>query len=239
VNTRAIVAITVAIATAVALAGCTASPPHPSSRPSTAAPFSSPSATAPTRPALADLVVTSHGIGDITLGEPVPVDDPAVAIVRWDPTACVTQGGLTEGEPYAGLWRSNYPAVGPHGEDAFIIVTSDGTRDAPVSYVGVREPSAVHTKPGVTVGSSLDELKAAYPTGFAQSAHGRNGADVYAVGDSSGMIAFDVSAPYPDDPAGWPSGDLDKVIGMNVFVPTPGVPNVPNYGTTNSGFCPD
>ena len=236
-NTRAIVAVT--IATVVVLAGCAASPPHPSSHPSTAASSASPSAATPTKPALADVVVSPHGIGDIRLGQPVPVDDPTVAIVSWDPTACVTEGGLTEGEPYAGLWRSNYPAVGSDGGDAFIVVTSDGTRDAPVSYVGVREPSAVHTKPGVTVGSSLDELKAAYPAGFAQSAHGQNGADVYAVGDSSGVIAFDVSAPYPDDPAGWPSGDLDKVIEINVFVPIPGAPIVPNFGTTNSGFCPD
>jgi len=91
----------------------------------------------------------------------------------------------------------------------------------------------------VSVGSSLDSLNAAYPAGFAQSVHGQNGADVYAVGDASGMIAFDVSAPYPDDPSGWPAGDLDKVIAMNVFVPRPGVAIVPNFGTSNRGFCPD
>lgn len=227
------------IATVVVLAGCAATPPPSSPRPHAATPSASASATAATQPALADLVLTTHGIGDIRLGQPVPADDPATAIVKWDPRACVTEGGLTEGEPYAGLWEDNYPLAASDGAGAFILLTSDGTRDAPVSYIGVRAASAVHTKPGIRVGSSLDSLKAAYPAGFAQSAHGQNGADVYAVGDASGMIAFDVSAPYPDDPSGWPAGDLDKVIEMNVFVPRPGVPIVPNFGTTNSGFCPD
>jgi len=221
------------------LAGCAATPPHPSSQLHTATPSASASPTATTRPALADVVVTTHSIGDVRLGQPVPADDAATAIVRWDATACVSEGGLTEGEPYAGLWVADFPPVTAGGAGAFILVTSDGTRDAPVDYIGVRTASAVHTSPGITVGSSLDALKAAYPSGFTQTAHGPNGADVYVVGDASGVIAFDVSAPYPDDPSGWATSDLDKVIGMNIYVPTPGAQIVPNFGTTNSGFCPD
>jgi len=229
----------VAIVVAVVLGGCAATPPHPSSQPHSSAPSASASPIAATRPALADVVVTTHGIGDIRLGQPVPADEPAIAIVRWDATACVSEGGLTEGEPYAGLWVANYPPVDAHDANAFALVTSDGTHDAPVDYVAVRNASAVHTKPGITVGSSLDALKAAYPSGFAQSAHGQSGADVYVVGDASGVIAFDVSAPYPDSPSGWATSDLDKVIGMNIYVPTPGAQIMPNFGTTNSGLCPD
>ncbi|MEO7722516.1 MAG: hypothetical protein ABIS08_11455 [Pseudolysinimonas sp.] len=220
------------------LSGCTATPGAVSSHgPSrSATPTASPAPT--TRPALSELVVTPSGIGDIRLGKPVPADAPAVSVVTWDEKACVSDGGLSVGEPYSGLWTAAYPPVDGTGESVFALVTDDGTKDAVVSYVAIRVPSAIRSDAGIHVGDTLDALKAAYPGGFFQSAKGQNGADVYVAGDADGVIAYDVSAPYPSDPNGWTADQLHRVIAMNVFVPRSD-PILPNYGTTNSGLCPD
>jgi hypothetical protein len=171
---------------------------------------------APTRAALSDLVVSPRGLGDIEIGQPVPNDSAALALVSFDPTACVSaELGVKAGDPNAGAWATTYPAVkNPYGPDApFSVVTAEPTQTGAVAAIAIWTPG-IHTDEGITVGDSLDKLKVAYPK-FAQIVHGQV-SDVYVVRGTSGELLIEVATELAGEPGYWAANETGTVLWMTV-----------------------
>jgi len=106
-------------------------------------------------PTLADLTVSPDGLAlgselVLAVGQPVS-RGVSVGIVDYDENAC--------GEMYGGdAWVS---AFGP-GEDTFTVVQDEG-EDTPIQAINVWSDEVV-TVEGIGVGSTADELEAAYPS---------------------------------------------------------------------------
>jgi hypothetical protein len=173
------------------LTGCAGSPASsPSSSPSAKPTITpSPSATPkPTKPALADLIVSPEGLGPLIVGQAPPVTDPAVDILVFDPDACYfvpewdTQ--IAEMDDY-GLWISNY-GVDPHTNDPgpFGVYVEGGIVDT----IGIYDES-IETAAGAHLGMTRDELLAIYPTGIELETE-NNGIDTYRLRGTAGDLIF-------------------------------------------------
>ncbi len=204
----------VVIASILVLAGC-ASTTDPSAAPTRSAatsPVASPSVTptpTPTKSSLAELVLEPGGLGALRIGSPVPDTGPAeLAIVHWNPTHC-------EDVPdYGGAWEPAYPIDpnGAFGETVpFAVGTTDGGRTAPVIAIQTFSPQ-LRTATGIQVGSTVAELKAAYPAGFATRTHGLY-TDTYAVDGPGGRLLFEAYDGSSD------AGGLDTVAIISAVRP--------------------
>ncbi len=196
---------------ALLLAGCTLVPdamgrdeadPTPSSPSPSASPGPSPSGTGePTpsgepspdpstasKPDLADLRLTTEGLGSLRIGQPVS----SSGMVEWDPDFCES---TTEnpGDPANGRWVSTY------GDDTFGVgVTAEDI----VAGIAVRKAD-LRTPGGVGLGSTVDDLTAAHPD--AQQLPDAAGlTDVWLLRGPIGQTVFEVandSQPGYFDPA--------------------------------------
>jgi hypothetical protein len=137
------------IALLTLLAGCTptggADPETSPPATETASPSVTPSAT-PT-PEASGTTITPDGIGDLVPSEPVPAD---TVVATFDPAACNT-------DTNAGQWTNADPAY------PFVVSTVDGESTSDVTSLGVFAPG-VRTTTGIQVGSTGEELIAAYPS---------------------------------------------------------------------------
>jgi hypothetical protein len=216
-------AVAIAAGAIVLLVGCAATPAAVSTHAPTAS--STPKAVPTpilTRPALADLVVSTEGIGDLKMGFPVPQDAADLALISYNPTACVSADlGVNAGDPNAGAWTANYPAAqNAYGPDApFTVITDQPTQTGPVGLIAVWSPG-IHTDKGIGIGDSLDKLKAAYPT-FSEVVAGAV-SDVYVVRGSKGVILFEVAKDLAGEPGYWAANELGTVLWITVQ--KPGVP---------------
>ena len=202
----------------VALAACAppyhrgGSPTHSSTH--SAAPTSTPTP-AGTRPALAELVLSTSGIGPIHLGELVPTTPPSLAIVTWNPTKCVsTDLGIAPGDPNAGAWQTIFPDESPDGQPIppFILTTEGSTQAGNVNLVWAWT-NDIHTAAGIRVGSSLDRLHTAYPA-FTRTINGGL-SDVYIIDGPTGSLSFEVSKQSTDGGGDyWPADQVGKVLWM-------------------------
>jgi len=220
------IAVAGAMLVALSLAAC-AQPvsvalPTPSSTPS-AAPTP-----APSRPALAELHLSPAGLGDLVVGAPVPETPAEIAIVEYDPTGCLVDGStLSEGDPGAGLWASTYP-----GDRPFDVVTDGRVKTAPITSILVASP-AVSTDAGIAVGSTLDEVLAAYP---AISAIPDSGVTlVYVLDAPEGMLAIEIAVDGVE-PGYWQPEQVGTVVIMGAYAP--GQPVTAVYATDINGSCP-
>ncbi|MCU1441522.1 MAG: hypothetical protein JWP85_2519 [Rhodoglobus sp.] len=149
----------------------------------------------PTKPAVADLVLTPDGLGPLVLGAVPPTTDPALDILVLDPAHC----DAAYGDP--GLWIANYT-----GDAPFTVGVSEGGEIFRIdTWMG-----PIPTDTGLTVGSPLSAVLAAYPGGFDNIITSGGLSDVYVVDGTHGRLLIEV-AKDGDLPGYWPPGEVDTV----------------------------
>jgi hypothetical protein len=197
--TRTAVALTVLALGGLSLSGCdgdgegTATTPPTTATPSATKepkPDPTPEPTETTdavdpHPAITDLIITTSGVGPLTVGVP-PATNPGAAMIAWDPEFCSGEGWSGDGDP--GRWvpdgydsDTNYmgePAT------AFYIDADD----ASVYRIDVMGTSP-RTAEDVRVGTLLTDLQAAYP-GLAGPFAGPV-SQVWWVTDAAGSMVFE------------------------------------------------
>jgi hypothetical protein len=168
--------------------------PAPSSEPE-------PDPSAASKPDLADLHLTTEGLGSLRIGSPVT----ASGMAEYDPDFCA---GVSEnpGDPADGRWVSTY------GDDTFgIAVTAEDL----VSSIGVRQAD-LRTPGGIGVGSTTDELTAAHPEATqAPSSVGLT--DVWVLRGPSGQTVFEVA--NDSQPGYFEPDELGTVITLRTSEP--------------------
>lgn len=136
-------------------------------------------------PDAADLILSTSGLGPLTLGSP-PDADARAGMVVWDPQACA--GMQTEGD--AGRWHpvdydEDTSATGGQVR-SFAIADVDGIVWIDVLGVGP------HTEEGIRVGSTLTELQTAYPE--LQGPFDGLSSQAWWIENGNGLLQFETSA---------------------------------------------
>ncbi|MDQ1546066.1 MAG: hypothetical protein QOH69_970 [Actinomycetota bacterium] len=214
----------VILAGAVVFVLTACAPPHHPGGSSSHHPGHSASATptptpAATRPAIGDLILSTSGLGPLHLGSPVPTTPAPLALMVWNPTACVSADlGISAGDPNAGAWHTTFPdADGPAGtREPFILTTVGSAQTGNVNLVWVWSDGP-HTAAGIHVGSTLEQLHSAYPD-FARTVTG-GVSDVYVIDGPTGSLSFEVSRQSTDGGTDyWPADQVNKVLWMGAEV---------------------
>lgn len=172
------------------LAGCAGPETTP---PSSAAPSSATSspAVSPTPaggpPPLDELELSPEGLGTLVLGQPV---DPELA--TFDPHGCRTPENedlFPEDDPVWEAWLPNYPKITtPAGFKAYPFEPHH-EQDGTLLWIKVQSPD-IRTAEGVGLGSSRDEVTAAYPDAVAVPGVF---ATAYGIDGTAGRLVFEVA----------------------------------------------
>ena len=206
------------------LAGCTASAPAStaSGAPSGGASPSS-VATASGLPALADLTVSADGLGDLRVGEKVP---SGTIFATWDAAGC-----QSEDTGSTGAWVAPYPKAADDYFGAYDIVVPSHAKGGTVTEIDVwsREMS---TAEGISPGSTLEELRAAYPRLERVANDGLS--DSYSVDGTTSRLVFEVATLDPSLPDYWSNGEVGHVLWIRV-VPLAGT--VHGLAASSAGAC--
>jgi hypothetical protein len=186
-------ALAAVVLTTAMLSGCSTQPP---TSPTTAeANETSTPAPAPTKPALADLIVTPEGIGDVIVGEPPRSENAETALLTFVEGYC--QPAIDElielygSEP--GLspdkWVANFePALSGQSDSPFAVSVVD---DA-INLIVINDP-ALQTGEGVGLGSTRAELLAAYPNATLEPGSIANTSELYVVEGEHSRIEMEIS----------------------------------------------
>lgn len=212
-------ALVVPILAVLALSACAPEAPAPApSGSASAEPSASPSPTAAgAPPAIADLELTTEGLGsgtpsDLVFGAAPPTIDPASDLAVYDPDACADTD-----LPDPGLWLANYPEAdeGFGLEAPFAIAVKDGL----ISRIDIRS-STIITDQGLALGSSLDAVLGTYPGGPDEVYNHSDVSDVYVFMGDKGKLMFEVAV---DRIAGyWAADQLNTVVFLSaVSLDTP------------------
>jgi hypothetical protein len=199
----------IAVVAAIALAGC--APAVHSARP-TASPSSTPTPTAgPSRPSLSKLVVTPDGLGYLIPGVAVPSEPAATAIVKYNPTKCVSpEAGIIAGAAGAGAWVPAYPdGLTWSGSGLpFDVGPVTGPTD-PIHQIEIWSPE-LKTSKGIGAGSAVAKLTAAY--GSSLSLDAAENSDVYILTGAKSELLFEVAKAA----AGLPVEETGTVVWMRI-----------------------
>ena len=227
---RAMVFSALSLAALVAISGCAGDPaPVESSAPPVAEPSVTPTPE-PTRPALADLVVTPDGLDYLVVGAPVPEHDEATAIVEYDPTYC--KNDEEPGTAGAGAWSSVY---GSDDASGFTVVTDQLEPDGPISDIMLFQDD-IATAEGIRQGSTEEELLAAY-TEFDEVIDFYS-TKIYIINGDKGRLLFEVAVEGDDGGSYWDSEPekLGTVLWLRVVTLDEKYLSI--AGTDSGGPCP-
>ena len=191
--------VAIGVVLLIALSGCGpafdgADPPAPSETPSSSrTPTSASTLPAPTgKPDISELVIGPDGLGPLLLGSPPPNFGPDVDVLVYVNDYC--QEAFDDGyvgDP--GLWVANYPEA-LDGEETrpFGVWVTDGA----IKEIAVYLPG-VHTERGIGVGSTREEVLAAYPDGFSRTVPGGDSPSFYVIDSATGQLQIEVVEDEP------------------------------------------
>lgn len=167
----------------------------------TPTPTAEPEPTSDPHPVAADLVISTAGLGPLTVGTEPPETNPGSAMLEWDEDFCA---GAVEGDAEPGRWvASGYePDVSAYGEPVrTFAVAADDEGVHRIDVLGVAPATAA----GIRVGSSLTDLQAAYPE--LEGPFAGPVSQVWTWGDDEGTVAFETQGDAGGlRPAGTPEG---------------------------------
>lgn len=194
--------------------------------PVTPTPTAEPEPTSDPHPAAAELVISTAGLGPLTVGTEPPETNPGSAMLEWDEDYCA---GVAEGDVELGRWvASGYePDVSAYGDAVpTFAVAADDEGVHRIDIYGVAPATAA----GIRVGSPLTDLQAAYPQ--LEGPFAGPVSQVWTWGDDAGTVAFETQGDADGlRPAGTPEG----VVLIRVLAP--GQPA--EFAAANSGNVAD
>lgn len=193
----------------------------------------------PGHPAIEDLIITTAGLGPLTVGLP-PTTNPGAAMIEFDPDYCAAKPEL----PPPGRWVPTGGYAEPNDTDSmgeptlpFWVEASDDWGVTAIRIWGV----GPHTAQGIRVGSALVELQAAYPE--LEGPYADESGDVspgepawhtWWVADDTGSIVFETQ----DDAGGLlPPGTEESVVLIHVLDPRIGTAITTANGGLRAGDC--
>ncbi|MFC0682140.1 lipoprotein [Lysobacter korlensis] len=198
------------------LAGCTPTGPVPTPATESATPDQpnespSPEPTGP--PAVADLQLTTEGLGTLQLGGALPAADDDTSMIVFDPEFCTdertgTPAGIELGSNAAGLW---IPAEQYRTEEGGGYVRAPfgvGIWDDAVQRIEIEDESLT-TDGGITLGSTAADIAAAYetvelvPEGLVT---------LHVVNGTAGKLVFEVATEDESLPGYWEPDMLGTVV---------------------------
>ena len=175
-------------------------------------------------PAPADLVVSAEGILPLTIGLP-PASNPGAAMISYDEDYCYSEEmGTTEGD--LGRWTANYPDVMDvygYPKNPFYLAADDTS----IYRLDVFDQDMPTTE-GITIGSTLADVQAAYPA----LVEGTPGpvSRIFWVTGTRGYLVFETQDP--DAGLGVPGATgPEEVILMRVIT----IAGSPDFAAANSG----
>lgn len=185
-----------------------------------ATPVSPPSADP--HPALTGLIISTSGLGPLTVGTAAPATNPGAAMITWDATFCAS---ALEEVAQPGRWvpsgygnETNY--MGESATPFYVDASDAGVHRIDIMGSGPR------TAEGIRIGSTLDALRVAYPALAGPFAGPVS--RVWRIQDPAGTIVFETQG---DADGLRPAGTVESVILIRVLAP--GYPA--EFAAANSG----
>ncbi|HMH57657.1 MAG TPA: hypothetical protein VK537_00610 [Galbitalea sp.] len=150
------------------------------------------------------------GLGYLVPGQPVPNEPAATEIVAFDPTNCVSPGGVAAGSPGAGAWIPNYPdGASSLGIMQPFDVGPVDDASTPIYQVEIWSPE-LKTAKHIGVGSTVAQLTAAY--GAELTVDRADNSDVYVLAGTGSELLFEVAKDASGLPAEW----IGTVVWMRI-----------------------
>jgi hypothetical protein len=169
----------------VALSGC-AGRDVPAARPTESAPTAIATSAVPTPTPTADATtLTSVGLGDLVIDEPVPDD---TELVEW--------GDFCD----SGTEQWHAPGASLSDLGALGVTPKDWAKDGAVEAIWIWT-DAISTPEGIHNGSTRDAVEAAYPD--AEIVEGLGRTNLYVVGNGSTNLVFEVMKPGSETGGGF------------------------------------